>query len=106
MTQVDVLAAGWLVAILAGVAVAVAWRAHLARAEAIARACHELRGPLTAASLGLQLGIRRGELSSASLRAIDLELARAALALEDLTPTAVAAAPPRVVQEVDVRDLL
>jgi signal transduction histidine kinase len=52
--------------------------------EAIARACHELRGPLTAARLGLQLGDRTGELSRDRLRAIDLELGRAALALEDL----------------------
>jgi signal transduction histidine kinase len=52
--------------------------------ETVARACHELRGPLTAARLGLQLGARVGELSPARLRAIDLELGRAALALEDL----------------------
>ena len=47
-------------------------------------ACHELRGPITAARLGLELGSRRGELSSARLRAIDTELGRASLALEDL----------------------
>jgi signal transduction histidine kinase len=52
--------------------------------ETVARACHELRGPLTAARLGLQLGERVGELSPARMRAIDLELGRAALALEDL----------------------
>src|SRR5579884_3318250 len=52
--------------------------------ESVARACHELRGPLTAARLGLQLGARAGELSPARLRAIDLELGRAALALDDL----------------------
>ncbi|MBV8220428.1 MAG: HAMP domain-containing histidine kinase, partial [Solirubrobacterales bacterium] len=52
--------------------------------ETVARACHELRGPLTAARLGLQLGASSGELTPARLRAIDLELGRAALALDDL----------------------
>ncbi len=53
--------------------------------ELTARATHELRGPLTAARLGLELGARTGELSPARLRAIDVELARAALVLDELT---------------------
>jgi signal transduction histidine kinase len=76
--------AGWLTASGAVVAAGGAWRALTGRMESVARACHELRGPLTAARLGLQLGERAGELSPARLRAIDLELGRAALALEDL----------------------
>jgi signal transduction histidine kinase len=52
--------------------------------ELVARACHELRGPLTAARLGLQLGERIGELAPERLRALDLELGAAALALDDL----------------------
>ena len=75
---------GWLAASGAGLVAAGAWRALTGRMETVARACHELRGPLTAARLGLQLGASTGELTPARLRAIDLELGRAALALEDL----------------------
>ncbi len=74
---------GWVVG-----AVAVAWtlacvRAGAARRESVARACHELRGPITAARLGIALAARAGELPT-PLTAVDLELSRAALALEDL----------------------
>jgi signal transduction histidine kinase len=50
----------------------------------VARACHELRGPLTAARLGLSLGSDQATPSVRRLRAIDTELGRAALALDDL----------------------
>ena len=76
-------AVGWIVALASGAAAAVAWRALAARAEAVADACHELRGPLTSAYLGLELGVRVGSLSGAQVRAIELELKRAALALQD-----------------------
>ncbi len=76
--------AGWLVALLTACAAALAWRRATMREEAVARACHELRGPLTAARLGLQLGARTGQLSAQRLRAIDLQLGRAGLALHDL----------------------
>jgi signal transduction histidine kinase len=72
---------------LAGAAVACAFmsaRALSARSEAVARACHELRGPLTAARLGLQLLHRMEAMPAATLRAIELELSRAGLALDDL----------------------
>src|ERR1700730_12880311 len=72
---------GWAAA---GLAALIAWRVLGWRMEAVARACHELRGPLTAARLGLELGAREGSLTSARLAAIDLELARASLALDDL----------------------
>ncbi len=75
---------GWLAASGAGVAAGIVRRALTGRMETVARACHELRGPLTAARLGLQLGASSGELTPARLRAIDLELGRAALALDDL----------------------
>ena len=52
--------------------------------ETVARACHELRGPLTAAQARPRPRRRQGELSPARLRAIDLELGRAALVLDDL----------------------
>jgi signal transduction histidine kinase len=72
---------GW----AAALAVALGARAVLARrSEKIARACHELRGPITAARLGLELCSRRGELPPVTFGALELELERATLALEDL----------------------
>jgi signal transduction histidine kinase len=76
--------AGWLLAVVAGLSLAVVRRALGARTEMVARACHELRGPLTAVRLGLALSTRAGSMAPAHLRAIDLELDRAALALDDL----------------------
>ena len=76
--------AGWIAALLTAVGALATRRALGTRMERVARACHELRGPITAARLGLELGTRAGELSPAHLRAIDSELGRAALALEDL----------------------
>jgi signal transduction histidine kinase len=82
-------------------------RALGSRMERVARACHELRGPITAARLGLELGARVGELSPARLRAIDAELGRASLALEDLAGARAALPPAAPVDEVvDVRELL
>src|SRR5436305_633907 len=52
--------------------------------EAVARACHELRGPITAARLGLQLLTRSAEAPAGVIRSIELELSRAGLALDDL----------------------
>lgn len=76
--------AGWSVAV-ACLAWALAGRRQLAlRMEALRRACHELRGPLTAVGLGLELEAGRGPGTPSRLRAIELELGRAALALEDL----------------------
>jgi signal transduction histidine kinase len=77
-------AAGWTVAVAAVVAALLARQAMNGRMELVARACHELRGPLTAARLGLSLGERAGALSADRVRAIDLELGRAALAVDDL----------------------
>jgi signal transduction histidine kinase len=83
-----VAAGGW----LAALAVAAAWRIVLARRmELVARACHELRGPLTAARLAVHLAAHatspaaaRG-VSGSVLSAIELELGRAGLALADLS---------------------
>ena len=55
--------------------------------ELIARAAHELRGPITAARLAVDLGARGGELTAERLRAVELELDRATLALDDLGGT-------------------
>jgi signal transduction histidine kinase len=59
---------GWLAASGAGLLAGGAWRALSGRMESVARASHELRGPLTAARLGLQLGASAGELSPARPR--------------------------------------
>ncbi len=77
--------AGWLAASIAVlVAIAALWW-HAETLESVARVSHELRGPLTAARLGLHLGTRGVELTEARIRALDLELSRAAIALDDLT---------------------
>lgn len=76
---------GWLLA-AAGLGTCALLRVQLLRhLEAVARTCHELRGPLTAVRLGLELSARARPPSTPRLRAIELELGRAALALEDLT---------------------
>jgi signal transduction histidine kinase len=75
---------GWLIAVCTAAA---AWCAATRRKEVVARACHELRGPITTARLALDLGARVGELTQERLRAVELELDRATLALDDLAGT-------------------
>jgi signal transduction histidine kinase len=77
-------AAGWLVAVIATPLAMLGWRVRASTMESVARVTHELRGPLTAARLGLHPGTHGDGLSPARIRAIDLELARAGLALDDL----------------------
>lgn len=77
-------ALGWLVALPALAVLAVSRRELARRGELVARACHEVRGPLTSARLGLALAGRVGFGAQAGLAAVDLELRRAGLALEDL----------------------
>lgn len=69
--------AGWMLAVV------LAHRA-LTRRERVARVCHELRGPLTAAGLALQTMERHAEAPVERLAALDEQLRRARLALEDL----------------------
>jgi signal transduction histidine kinase len=93
---------GWITALVAG-AVAFATRRSLgARMEEVARASHELRGGICAARLGLELACRRGEVPPHRQRALELELGRAALAIEQLDGRTAA----RALQEVDLRSLL
>ncbi len=103
MTAPALTISGWAAAALA---VALARRVLAGRMEAVARACHELRGPLTAARLGLALSARDGQLSGARLAAIDLELARASLALEDLTRARAPESDLRRLDAVDLEELL
>ena len=97
---------GWALAGLAGLIAVSAVRTFGDRMEAVARACHELRGPLAAARLGLSLGERVGELSPGRLRAIDTELGRAALALDDLAEVRGGGVRLREIDRVDVTALL
>lgn len=75
---------GWVAAGVLSALVVIVWRTLDRRMEAVARACHELRGPITAVRLGFELGCAGAELTPAHLRAIELELGRASLALDDL----------------------
>jgi signal transduction histidine kinase len=84
---------GWPLAGVGFAALLFVRRRAAVRAEALARALHELRGPLTAARLGLASGAATGELAPARLRAVDLELKRAAIALQDVGEAR--RAPPR-----------
>ena len=75
---------GWLAAAVGATMWLLAQRTLHARMEAVARACHELRGPLAAVRLGVELGCSRGAVSGSQLNAIESELGRATLALADL----------------------
>lgn len=68
------------------------------RRELVARACHELRGPLTAVRLGLATMERRHEAPPERLATLDHELRRAGLALDDF---AAARSGRRVVDRVE-----
>jgi signal transduction histidine kinase len=71
------------VAIAAGAA-ALARARHRRAERLVARACHELRGPLCAARLGLEALAPMRDEDADRVAAIDLELRRAARALDDL----------------------
>jgi signal transduction histidine kinase len=89
------------------VAVAAALAAELRRrAELVARACHEVRGPLTAAHLALHASARQGEAPPPRLAAIGRELDRAALALDDLAAARRGRAPEDRLEAVEVGALL
>jgi signal transduction histidine kinase len=77
--------AGWLVATALLALAAYLDRRARRRDELVARACHELRGPLTAAGLALYAAGRRSELPPRRVAAVDLQLRRAELALSDLS---------------------
>jgi signal transduction histidine kinase len=99
-------AAGWIAAFAAA-----AWLLRLRsalhwRAELVARACHELRRPITAARLGVELGCRKGMLGSDALKAIDLELTSAGVALEDLNAALAGRHGPWRPDAVDVTALV
>ena len=98
--------AGWTLTALALVAALVAEMRHLAWRERVARAAHELRGPITAAQLGLRLSARTDDRSSGRLRAIEFELERAAMALDDLGSARAVRQQRNQLGEVDLAALL
>lgn len=73
---------GWMAFVAAAAAAVLVRQSLAARSEAVARACHEVRGSLTAARVGLEWGSVQAPHSR--LRAIEFELDRAAAALDDL----------------------
>jgi signal transduction histidine kinase len=76
------------------------------RREMVARACHELRGPLTSLRLSLATMERRCEAPHERLAVLELELRRAGLALDDF---AAARSGRRVIdrdEAVEVAELL
>ncbi|HEV2752497.1 MAG TPA: HAMP domain-containing sensor histidine kinase [Solirubrobacteraceae bacterium] len=76
--------AGWAIALPALVGLLVQRVAASRRGRLTARACHELRGPLTALGLALAAMARRTEAPAARLAALEAQHARAVLAVEDL----------------------
>jgi signal transduction histidine kinase len=98
--------AGWLIALALLALLARAELRARSRAELVARACHELRGPLTAAGLALYAAGRREELPSRRVAAVDLQLRRAELALTDLSLAPKGARARDRVGHVAVADLL
>jgi signal transduction histidine kinase len=97
-------AAGWWIALLAsGVATVLVVRLRRVAVQA-ARAGHEVRGPLCAALLGVERLDRGGSPDPATLAAVELELRRAALALDDLGRRRTRPRP--LGEPVDLGDLL
>jgi signal transduction histidine kinase len=95
---------GWMLALAAATAAALATVRLRARAELVTRACHELRSPLTAARLALHLADRDGAVGP--LAAVERELGRAALALEDLSAAREGRRAPDHAELVDIGVLL
>jgi signal transduction histidine kinase len=93
---------GWLAAIGASLAAITLRRLLAARMELVARSSHELRGSISA----LRLGLRPGGPSPARLRALDLELGRAAAAVEDLVAACARQPTGRELRVLDAEQLL
>ncbi len=76
------------------------------RRELVARACHELRGPLTAVRLCLATMERRREAPADRLAALDRELRRAGLALDDFAAARSGRRVAERAEPVDVAELM
>jgi signal transduction histidine kinase len=97
---------GWGLAFAALGAGGLAQRELSRRMELVARAAHELRGPLTAARLGLHLLAPGRGVAAERLAAVDLELRRAGLALEDLHAARTGRRARDRFESVDLGDVL
>jgi signal transduction histidine kinase len=95
---------GWLLALCALAAAAGLTASLRRRAELVARACHEVAGPLSAAGLALETARREG--AGPRVAAVDLELRRAARALDDLDAARAGRRARDVARAVDVGALL
>ena len=93
-------AAGWVVAVVAAAGALALRRTQDQRLALVAEAAHELRGPLCAARLGLHALESAGDPVARRAAAVELELRRAGLALDDL------AAAPRGRRTSDRRELV
>lgn len=90
-----------------GIAAALAMAYELRRRrELVARACHELRGPLTAMRRILATMGRHAEAPPERLSAIDLQLRRAALALDDFAAARSGRRAIDRTERIDVAELL
>lgn len=99
--------AGWACFAMALGALGVVRRRVESRFALVAEASHELRGPLAAVQLGLSSLARGAEPEGArQAAALDLELRRAGLALEDLAAAPEGRRAPGRIGPVDVADLL
>jgi signal transduction histidine kinase len=100
-----VAAVGWTAA-LGGLAAAALMRVATGRRMAlVAEAAHELRGPLSAALLGLH-GVVADGAGARRVAAVELELRRAGLALEDLDAAPRGRRAPQLAEPVEVGALL
>ena len=105
MTAVVLAALGWIAA-LGAVATVAALRVSTERRMAlVAQAAHELRAPLSAALLGLH-GVVADAAGARRVAAVELELRRAGLALEDLHAAPRGRRGPECPEALDVRALL
>lgn len=97
---------GWCAALLALGAAGLQTARLRQRRELVARACHELRNPLTAARLLLATMARREEAPAARLGALDVELRRAGMALDDLAAARVGRTVALREEPVEVGELV
>ncbi|MDQ6730379.1 MAG: HAMP domain-containing histidine kinase [Actinomycetota bacterium] len=97
---------GWLLAALATGGTVLTGRRLARTRRAAAHAEHELRGPLTAIRLAVDLGVREDGLGARQLRAIGAETRRAELALGDLSRERHGGMPVTAVTEVDFQQVV
>jgi signal transduction histidine kinase len=100
-----VAATGWLAALVALATVAALRTATERRMALVAEAAHELRGPLSAALLALH-GVVVDAGGARRMAAVELELRRAGLALEDLDAAPRGRRAPECAEPLDVGALL